>query len=413
VPRLLNRLSARAVATLKTPGVYADGAGLYFRVKSPTSRSWVFVWHVRGKRRETGLGCPPAIGLGRARDRAQAVREMIADGIDPIAQRRANNAIPTFGQAADAFIEQRKSSVRSDKSVARWERSIGKGGYADRLRSLAVDKVTTADVLGVLKPVWETKASSAGLLRGYIETVLDIAKVSGNRRGDNPAVWGGHLEHLLPARQRLTRGHHAAMPYQEVPAHMTALRAMDLISARALEFTILTAARTSEALKADWEEFDLDQEIWTVPADRMKAGKEHRVPLSKAVVRLLVDIGLGQGFVFPSRSEGKPLSGMAMEMVIRRMQLDITVHGFRSSFRDWAGEETDAPREIAEAALAHTVGNSSQLAYRRGDALEKRRVLMEEWAAFCGAHASIGTKLEVAAETTARQTLSQGPLKSL
>jgi integrase len=150
-----------------------------------------------------------------------------------------------------------------------------------------------------------------------------------------------------------------------------------------------------------------------VPADRMKAGKEHRVPLSKAVVRLLVDIGLGQGFVFPSRSEGKPLSGMAMEMVIRRMQLDITVHGFRSSFRDWAGEETDAPREIAEAALAHTVGNSSQLAYRRGDALEKRRVLMEEWAAFCGAHASIGTKLEVAAETTARQTLSQGPLKSL
>lgn len=383
VPRTMNRLSARAVATLNKPGIYADGAGLYFRVKSATARSWVFVWHASGKRRETGLGAPPAVGLARARDKAQQVREVLADGRDPVALRRADHAIPTFGEAADAFIKQRTASVRSEKSVARWERAIGKGGYADKLRTLRVDKVTTADVLAVLKTKWETHPSSAGLLRGYIESVLDVAKVSGHRSGDNPAVWAGHLEHLLPARKRLVRGHHASMPFDEVPAHVAALRTQDLMSARALEFTILTAARTSETLRARWSEFDLDQAVWTVPAERMKAGREHRVPLSKAVLQLLVDLGPGEGIVFPARGGEKPLSGMAMDMLMRRMNVDATVHGFRSSFRDWAGETTDVPREVAEAALAHTVGNAAELAYRRGDALEKRRALMESWATYC------------------------------
>lgn len=380
----MNRLSARTVATLNKPGIYADGAGLYFRVKSATARSWVFVWHANGKRRETGLGAPPAVGLARARDKAQQVREVLADGRDPVALRRADHAIPTFGEAADAFIKQRTASVRSEKSVARWKRAIGKGGYAEELRTLRIDKVATADVLAVLKSKWESHPSSAGLLRGYIESVLDVAKVSGHRTGDNPAVWAGHLEHLLPARKRLVRGHHASMPFAEVPAHMAALRAQNLMSARALEFTILTAARTSETLRARWSEFDMDHAVWTVPAERMKAGKEHRVPLSKPVVQLLRGVGASEGIVFTARDGKKPMSTMAMDMLMRRMNVDATVHGFRSSFRDWAGETTEVSREVAEAALAHTVGNSAELAYRRGDALERRRTLMEDWAAFCG-----------------------------
>ena len=238
-------------------------------------------------------------------------------------------------------------------------------------------------MLAVLKPVWAEVPASAAMMRGYIESVLDIAKVGGHRTGDNPARWAGHLEHLLPARQRLARGHHAAMPFAEVPAHVAVLRQQGALAARALEFTILTAARTSETLKARWDEFDLDQAVWTVPAARMKAGKEHRVPLAEAVVSLLRDLEQRSDYVFASRSGEKPLSGMAMEMVMRRMKVDATVHGFRSSFRDWAGECSDTPREVAEAALAHTIGNAAELAYRRGDALEKRRKLMEGWAAYC------------------------------
>ena len=380
---ILNRLSARAVATLKEPGIYADGAGLYFRVRGPTKRSRVFIWHASGRRRETGLGAPPAVGLARARDKAQAIRELLDAGDDPVSVRKTVREIPTFGEAADAFIKQRTPSVRSDKSVARWERCIGEGGYSQALRGIRVDQVTTDDVMVVLRLVWETKPASAAMMRGYIESVLDIAKVSGHRTGDNPARWSGHLEHLLPARQRLTRGHHAAMPFAEVPAYVHRLRAQPGLATRALEFTILTAARTSETLKARWDEFDLDQAVWTVPAVRMKAGKEHRVPLAEAVSALLRDLPISDDFVFPSRKVGQPLSGMAMEMVMRRMKVDATVHGFRSSFRDWAGECSDVPREVAEAALAHTVGNAAELAYRRGDALEKRRALMEDWAAYC------------------------------
>ena len=267
---------------------------------------------------------------------------------------------------------------------------IGDGGYAHALRGIRVDQVTTDDVMVALKPVWETKPASAAMMRGYIESVLDIAKVSGHRTGDNPARWSGHLEHLLPARQRLTRGHHAAMPFAEVPGYVERLRGQPGLATRALEFTILTAARTSETLKARWDEFDLDQAVWTVPAARMKAGKEHRVPLAGAVLRLLRDLPRSDDYVFPSRKAGQPLSGMAMEMVMRRMKVDATVHGFRSSFRDWAGECSNAPREVAEAALAHTVGNAAELAYRRGDALEKRRSLMEDWATFCDGAADAG-----------------------
>lgn len=383
--RTMNRLSARAVTCQKRPGIYADGAGLYLRVQGGNARSWVYIFRLEGRRREMGLGAPPAVGLARAREKAQAARESIADGLDPIAGRRTRRETPTFGELADAFIEDRKGTVRSDKSVARWARAIGDGGYAQKLRPLRVDRVETDHVLAVLRSLWESHPSSAGLLRGYIETVLNIAKVSGHRSGDNPAAWKGHLEHILPARQRLSRGHHAALPFADVPSFLVKIRDNESMATRALEFTILTAARTSETLKANWEEIDLSTQVWTVPASRMKAAKEHRVPLSGPAVAILETVRAGPsatGPVFPGR-RGKALSNMAMDMVLRRMDVGVTVHGFRSSFRDWAGEMTDTPREVAEAALAHTVGNSAELAYRRGDALAKRRVLMEAWGSYC------------------------------
>ncbi len=385
--RALNRLSARAVTTVKSVGMHADGAGLYLRVRGETMRSWVFVWHAAGKRREMGLGAPPRVGLARARDRAQAAREIIEDGGDPLAARRAVASTPTFGSLADAFIEDRAHTVRSQKSIDRWRRAIGPGGHAEALRALRVDKVSTEDVLGVLKPLWTTKASTAGLVRGYIEAVLNLAKASGHRRGENPAAWQGHLALILPRRETLSRGHHAAMPFAEVPAFIALLRQRSAVAARALELTILCATRTSETLGARWEEFDLERAIWTIPGNRMKAAKEHRIPLSKQAIQILCDLIPGEGLVFPGFSPEKPLSNMAMEMMMRRMKVDVTVHGFRSSFRDWAGEATEAPRELAEAALAHTIGDTAEQAYRRGDALERRRGLMEAWAVFCSGHA--------------------------
>ena len=381
--RTMHRLSARAVATQKKPGIYADGAGLYLRVQSGTAKSWVYIFHLAGKRREMGLGAPPAVSLARVRERAQAVREQVADGIDPIAAKHMRRETPTFGELSDTFIEDRRGTVRSDKSIARWKRAIGDGGYAHALRALRVDRIQTDDVLGVLRTLWESHPSSAGLLRGYIETVLNIAKVSGHRSGDNPAAWTGHLEHILPARQRLSRGHHAAMPFADVSSFLVQLLGYKSTAARALEFTILTAARTSETLKADWNEIDLDKATWTISANRMKAGKEHRVPLSKPAIAVLAKLTTRRGAVFPGRAADETLSNMAMDMILRRMGVDVTVHGFRSSFRDWAGEINNTPREVAEAALAHTVGNSAELAYRRGDAFDKRRVLMEDWGTYC------------------------------
>ena len=330
-----------------------------------------------------GLGSIRGVPLARARERAQQAREAVAEGMETVAQKKAARAVPTFGEKADEFIATRTSSVRSDKSIARWKRAIGVGGYADPLRPLRVDKITTDDVVNVLKPKWQTRSTTVGLVRGYIEAVLNMAKVAGHRSGDNHAAWAGHLALILPPRARLARGHHAALPYEKVPEFMAALRAQDSVASCALQLTILCATRTSETLQADWNEFDLNRAVWTVPAKRMKAGKEHRIPLSKAAVTLLLSLDPRAGYVFTGRESGQPLSGMAMDMALRRMKVGVTVHGFRSSFRDWAGEATDTPREVAEAALAHTVGNSAELAYRRGDALEKRRHLMELWGGFC------------------------------
>jgi len=273
---------------------------------------------------------------------------------------------------------------RNAKHASQWEMTLRE--YAAPLRRLPVDKISTDDVVSVLKPLWNDKPETASRLRGRIERVLDAAKAQGLRSGENPARWRGHLDQLLPRRQRFTRGHHAAMPYAAVPAFLHDLRARQATAALALEFAVLTAARSGEVLGGRWDEVDLDRAIWTVPASRMKAGREHRVPLSKRAMEILKAIHECRNgdYVFPGQKPGKPLSVMALEMVLRRMKIDdVTVHGFRSSFRDWAAECTNFPNEVCEAALAHVIGNKAEAAYRRGDLFDKRRKLVDAWAAYC------------------------------
>jgi integrase len=372
-------LNSRKVETAK-PGKYADGKGLTLIVSPTGSRKWVLRFQWQGRAREMGLGAAEGNNLSLAREKAAAARLLIAKGIDPIAERKTAT-VPTFGTCADAFIAAKQSEWRNDKHKAQWAMTLAE--YAGPLRSKPVDTIDTAAVLAVLNPIWQDKPETASRLRGRIEHVLDAARAAGHRTGENPARWRGHLDKLLPKRAKLTRGHHAAMPYQDVPAFMASLRGREAMAAKALEFAILTAARTGEVIGAKWSEIDLQAKVWTIPAERMKAGREHRVPLSGAAFDLLIGLAAAKtgDFVFPG-TKGKPLSNMAMDMVLRRMKLDVTVHGFRSSFRDWAGNETSFPREIAEAALAHVVGDATERAYRRGDALEKRRALMEAWASY-------------------------------
>jgi integrase len=339
------------------------------------------MWKVAGKRREMGLGSLRDIPLAKARERAAEARQKLADGLDPIATRHKPKVM-TFGEAADALIESMSSSWRNEKHRAQWKMTLTV--YCEPLRSKSVVEIGTEDVLKVLQPLWTAKPETASRLRGRIERVFDFARARGQRAGENPARWRGHLDAILPKRAKLTRGHHKAMPFDEVPAFVAALREREGVAPRALEFAILTAARSGEVMGARWDEFNLEARVWTVPATRMKAGREHRVPLSARAVEILrvMEQNRLSAFVFPGVKAGRPLSVMALEMVLRRMKADVTVHGFRSAFRDWAGERTSFPREVAEAALAHLVGDAVERAYRRGDALEKRRRLMDAWASF-------------------------------
>jgi integrase len=341
----------------------------------------VFMWKVAGKRREMGLGSLRDVPLAKARERAAEARQKLAEGLNPIAA-RDKPKVMTFGEAADALIESMSSSWRNEKHCAQWKMTLTV--YCAPLRSKPVTEIGTEDVLKVLQPLWTTKPETASRLRGRIERVFDFARAQGHGPGENPARWRGHLEAVLPKRAKLTRGHHKAMPFDEVPEFMVALREREGIAARALEFAILTAARSGEVFGASWDEFDLEARVWTVPAARMKAGRAHRVPLSARAVEILREMEQRRlsELVFPGTKPGRPLSVMALEMVLRRMKVDVTVHGFRSAFRDWAGERTHFPREVAEAALAHLVGDAVERAYRRGDALEKRRKLMDAWASF-------------------------------
>ena len=376
-------LTARKVVTAK-PGKYSDGGNLYLIVSPNGSRKWVLRFTWRGMPKEMGLGSAATVSLADARDKAATARRKIAQGLNPIDERKRTSGVPTFGEMADEVREALSAGFRNEKHKAQWKSTLAT--YAAPLSNKPVDTVTTDDVLAILKPIWTTKAETASRLRGRIEKVLDAAKAKGFREGENPARWRGHLDHLLPRPSKLARGHHAAMPYEEVAALIAKLREREATSALALELCILTAARSGEILGMRWPEIDLDKKTWTVPAARMKAGREHRVPLSPravAILRKLEKLKAGQ-FVFPGHAPNKPLSNMAMEMMLRRMKIeDATVHGFRSSFRDWAGNVSNFPREVVETALAHVIGDKAEQAYRRSDALEKRRKLMEAWAAYC------------------------------
>lgn len=381
------RLTARTAATLK-PGRHGDGGGLYLVVSPSGSRKWVYRFTFGGSVTEMGLGSAGVVSLAEAREKAHNARKLMLTGKNPIeAKRQAainKSGKPTFGAVADALIAAKETGWRNEKHRAQWRVSLA--NLAAPLRSRLVDQVDTAAVLAVLTPIWQTKPETASRLRGRIEAVLDAAKAQGHRSGENPAAWRGHLSHLLPKRSKLTRSHHAAMFYQDIPAFIARLRGCNTIAAIALEFAILTAARSGEIYGARWSEINFEAKVWTVPAGRMKAGHEHRVPLSDRALTIVEKLrdGATCDIVFPSPRGRRPLSHVAMANVLRRLQTKgATPHGFRSSFRDWAGNETQFPREVAEAALAHIVGDKAEQAYRRSDALEKRRQLMAAWASYC------------------------------
>lgn len=417
----LYRLNARQVATITKPGRHADGGGLYLVVDSSGARRWLYLFRWKtdpsqrgtGKLREMGLGSARDVPLVKARELATKAREMVAAGVDPIAARRAAavvKAIPIFGAVADELVETLRPSFRNGKHFAQWRTSLGAEPYdlervrIDRaahtvhiaalaaLRALPVDEVDTEAVLSVLQPIWLAAPETASRVRGRIERVLDAARVRGFRTGENPARWRGHLDHVLPKRSKLSRGHHPAAPYAEVPTIVAKLRATGGVSALALEFAILTAARTGEVLGATWREIDLAARTWIVPAARMKSGRVHRVPIcdrAAMIVSAVASLRRGENddeFIFPGQRSGRPLSQMSLAMALRRAEAgEATPHGMRSAFRDWSGDCTSFPREIAEAALAHSVGNEVEAAYRRGDALQKRRELMNAWCAFLNA----------------------------
>ena len=422
MPKKLSNVLTPQTVKYADPGRHADGGGLYLRVKPPVSdkakaaRSWVFRFMLKGVVREVGLGSASgadAISLADARDLRDALRLKVKAGIDPLAERAqaeaeaiaaaqaAKVAAITFKAVAESYIATNEGSWRNDKHRQQWKNTLAAYVYPV-VGDLPVSEVATAHVLQILEPIWKDRAETASRVRGRIETILDAAKARGYRDGENPARWRGHIAQILPARSRLSRGHHPALPYERVGEFIADLRTRKATAALALEFTILTAARTGEALSATWSQVDLDKAVWVIPPDKMKAGKEHRVPLSARAVEILRATTLrGSDHLFPSDKGGK-LSGMAMAMLVRRMQsasidkggkgyLDarqcrvVSPHGFRSSFRDWADERTAYPWEMKEMALAHTIANKAEAAYRRGDLFEKRRRMMDDWAKYCGA----------------------------
>jgi len=390
--RTSGRLTTLEVQHAKKPGMLADGDGLYLQVASAVARSWIFRFSLGGKTREMGLGSLKGVGLAAARSKAAQCRALLADGIDPIAARKgeqdqralADARSITFDQCAEAYIKAHGPTWRNPKHHAQWKATI-ETYVSPVFGKLPVQAVDVSLVMKALEPIWTTKPETAARIRGRIESVLNWAKARDYRSGENPAQWKGHLDNLLPARSKLSRvKHHAALPYDETPQFMKALREQTGVPARALEFAILTAARTGEIIGARWGEMDLAEKVWTVPAARMKGGREHRVPLSSEAMTILNKSARGEpeDSIFRGRNGG-PLSNMALLMLLRRMGHDsLTAHGFRSTFRDWAAERTNFQREVAEAALAHVLGDKVEAAYRRGDLFEKRRRLMAAWGEF-------------------------------
>ncbi len=388
------KLAAVSLNKLKD-GWHNDGNGLYLFARG-ASKTWVFRYLGHdGRRKHMGLGSLRAVSLSRARDAARELRAQLKDPVNPIdplqARREAEKARQldaaksiTFAAAAEAYIDTHKLSWSNPKHAQQWTNTITT--YANPIfGNLPVNAIDTTLVMKCLEPIWQTKQETASRLRGRIEAVLDWSTVRGFREGDNPARWRGHLDKLLAPRKKGQK-HHAALNFKQLPAFMTDLRKRDGFAARALEFAILTAARSGEVRGATWNEIDFDERLWIVPGSRMKAGKEHRVPLSDAAMAILTamprDEDKPDGLIFTSTNGGK-LSDMALGAVLTRMKVDVTAHGFRSSFRDWAAERTSHQPDVVEMALAHTIRNQVEAAYRRGDLLEKRRQVMNDWAIYC------------------------------
>jgi len=404
--RTIGKLTALAVERTKRRGYYGDGGGLSLQVSARGSKSWVFRFKDNGKLREMGLGPTHTVTLAEAREKARGCRKLRIEGIDPIESRRAERAkarlaaakAMTFKMCAERYIAAHNAGWRSPKSLAAWEGTLGTYVYPV-FGALPVQAIDTALVMNAIEPVWATKPETASRVRGRIESILDWATARAYRAGENPARWRGHLEKLLPTKTKVRRvEHHAALPYPEVAAFMAELRGQEGIAARALEFAILTAARTGEVMGARWGETNIAERLWNIPAERMKGGREHRVPLSAAalaIVQAMAALRRGE-FVFPGGKSDRPLSNMAFLMLLRRMgRNDLTAHGFRSTFRDWAAERTSFPAEVAEMALAHTVGDKVEAAYRRGDLFQKRRQLAEAWARFCTASPPAGQVVSI------------------
>lgn len=390
----IHRLSDLRVRNAKKPGMFADGGGLYLQVRSAHAKSWVYRYEAKGQQRYMGLGSLDTVGLAEARELALEARKLRLRGKDPLTEKRAQRAATeaesakamTFAEAADKYIASHASGWRSAIHTAQWTQSLA-DHVLPIVGALPVQAIDTALVMKVLEPIWNTKPETASRVRGRIEAVLDWARARGYRTGENPAKWRGHLAQLLPPRSKVQRVEHMpAMPYAEIGAFMVRLREQREVSAAALEFTILTAARSGEVIGAKWGE--IDGRVWTVPAERMKAGKQHRVPLSDAAMAVLDRMrAIRKGdYIFP-----RPFTKNYLLGVVRRMGLEVSVHGFRSSFRDWCAEQTNYPREIAEAALGHVVGDKTEAAYRRGDALEKRARLMTAWAEYCARPQATGS----------------------
>jgi integrase len=399
--RRSHRLSPQAVRHATVRGLYADGWGLYLLVGRNGTKSWVYRYRQDGRLRDMGLGPLRLVSLAEAREEAQVWRKLRHKGADPIAARRAEKAEKrlqsaraiSFRQCAERYIAAHRAGWKNAKHAAQWPSTLATYAYPI-FGEFAVQAVDVALVMQALEPIWQNKPETASRVRQRIEAVLDWAKALKFREGENPARWRGHLENLLPAPTKIRQvEHHAALPYSEIGAFMGAVRGQEGVAARALELTILTAARTGEVIGAGWDEFDLAGGMWTVPAERMKAQREHRVPLSAPALALLTalhETRTGE-FVFSGARRGKPISNMAMLMLLRRMgRGELTAHGFRSTFRDWAAERTNFPSKIAEMALAHVVSDKVEAAYRRGDLVAKRRQLMDAWGRYCTAPPAAG-----------------------
>ena len=407
--RAVEKLTALQAKRASKPGLLSDGKGLCLRIGDGGAKSWVLRYMLYSRAREMGLGSYHDISLAEARDRARNFRRMVKEGIDPIDNRRAGRAaqraerakVMTFRECAESFIAAHQAAWRNAKHAAQWPSTLD--AYVHPyFGTLPVHAVDTSLVMGALEPIWLAKPETAGRVRGRIESILDWATARGYRAGENPARWRGHLENLLPSKSKIRRvEHHAALPYAELGAFMAQLRQQAGVAARALEFTILTASRTGEAIGASWDEISMAERLWIVPPRRMKASQEHRVPLSPHTIAILEEMRTVRvaDFVFPGGRPSQPISNMAMTMTLRRMGRGaLTVHGFRSSFRDWAAERTNFPPEVAEMALAHAVSERVEAAYRRGDLFEKRRQLMVAWAGFCSALATRQRKALSAAQ---------------